>query len=317
MSNIEQRRHEQRMDPASTALPITKAHRAAMRSAAGTYASAAFTVLPTQPMHRMSDAALMQATRHRLHLPAHHLLPMRCALCFHTCKTADDRINHAMTCEKLKRKEITSRHDAVLHSLMSECRHAGMLTILEPTTCNQQDRLKPDACIIPSAPTAAQIYLDVSITHAPAKTYVKTLHTDRVDLAAATKRESVKQHKYAAEAKKDGCELIPFVLESTGAFGPSAHAFVRRLAAWSVLAHPSSSYARELARIVAGIACAIQRGNAAIERRVVVAAAGQLTAPGRARMRPAAAQTQAAARPGQLRHAFHTHRARRQVGEAA
>ncbi len=193
----------------------------------------------------------------------------------------------------------------VLHSLLSDCRRAGMLTILEPTTCNAQDRLKPDACIIPSAPTASQLYIDVSITHAPAKTYVNTLHTDRVDMAAAKRREREKQLKYAADAAKDGCELIPFVLESTGAFGPSAHAFVRRLATWSVLAHPSSSYGRELHRIIAGIACALQRGNAAIERRVVVAAAGQLTAPGRARMKQSQLATQRRARADQRGRAYH------------
>ncbi len=178
-------------------------------------------------MWRVSDKHLMYATRHRLFLPAHHLLPMRCALCYHTASTADERVTHAQACKKLKRKEMTSRHDAVLHALLAAARQADMLTIVEPTVCNEQHRLRPDACIIPVAPTASNIYVDVSITDASAKSYVKSLHTDRTDMAAAGRRESDKRCKYQAEADKDRCEFIPFVLESSGAFGASARAFVR------------------------------------------------------------------------------------------
>lgn len=67
------------------------------------------------------------------------------------------------------------------------------------------------------------------------------------------------------------------------------------------MAHPGASFQRELHRIVASIALACQRGNAAISERVVVAASGQLTAVGRQACqtvtRPAAHAHDAAEQP--------------------
>ncbi len=285
MDNIHQHNYQQALDSHNHALGMTPAHRAMLRSAAGPQASAAFTVLPTQPMWRMTDRTLMYATRLRLHLPAHHLLPSICAMCHTESASEDARIAHAQTCSKLSRKEATARHDAVLHSLLADARRAGMLTIKEPTVCNEQDRLKPDARVIPVVPTARSVYIDVSLCHAAANSYVSKHRTDLHSMRSAKRREAQKYSKYQADADADGCDLVPFVLESSGALGASALRFVHWLAQQLVLSVPGTSYQRERHRLLTGVAMAVQRGNAMMSERAVQAASAQLAAPARIRKR--------------------------------
>ena len=74
--------------------------------------------------------------------------------------------------------------------------------------------------------------LDISVVHAPAQSYInrsRNSHSAAVPLLAAEQRERQKAAKYQDRLRRNGQDFLPFVLESTGAWGPSVVRFVQLL----------------------------------------------------------------------------------------
>ena len=74
--------------------------------------------------------------------------------------------------------------------------------------------------------------LDISVVHAPDPSYINRSRNCRsaaVSLLAAEQREKQKVSKYRERLSRNGQDFLPFVLESTGAWGSSVVKFVQLL----------------------------------------------------------------------------------------
>ena len=68
--------------------------------------------------------------------------------------------------------------------------------------------------------------IDVAVVNPLGLSYLDT--TTREERGAAKKMEQAKTHKYADRVHRTGALFFPFVLESTGAFGPQAEKFIEK-----------------------------------------------------------------------------------------
>jgi len=94
---------------------------------------------------------------------------------------------------------------------------------VEPTDIFPKKR--PDLLAFLPDPSPSSL-LDVRITHPSSPCY---LVLPPSPLAVALRHESSKTSKYAALAASSDSRFIPFILETYGAFGPSASSFIRSL----------------------------------------------------------------------------------------
>jgi hypothetical protein len=133
-----------------------------------------------------------------------------------------------------------SRHSGVIGCLVdfvsAACPNAQVFR--EPTMPQVAKSLRADVRL-DQAHTSC--YFDVSIVNPAARAYIKAVHSHKNPLAAAALMERTKSSKYKASynelnGHKDlGNSVIPFVLETTGAFGSSALAVISKLAGFSDL----------------------------------------------------------------------------------
>ena len=103
--------------------------------------------------------------------------------------------------------------------------------------------------------------VDVSVIHPAAASYVD--HAQR-PLGAAAFREREKERRYATLVAEEKAELVPFVMESTGAVGQQAKQFIDRLVLSLNLAREFNAAWEVKDYLSRGLAIALQRGNAAV-----------------------------------------------------
>ena len=145
---------------------------AAIRSTSAPNAGLAFTVLPTCSEHTIISPVFNQIVRIRLFLPPHDMPKQLCGM--HHCDVdvsdPSTLTHHHFSCPKLKRREITVRHDLVTHALVQIAHSAGFLTCIEPRTWDENGKRKqPDAVLYHL--TRPPTYVDVSVTHPAAESY--------------------------------------------------------------------------------------------------------------------------------------------------
>ena len=114
----------------------TQEVKAAIRSASSPYAGLAFTVLPTVPEHTIITPFFNQVIRIRLLLPPHDMTKQRCGIrhCDVDVSDPSTLTHHHFSCPKLKRREVTVRHDLLTHALVLIAHSAGFHTSVEPHT---------------------------------------------------------------------------------------------------------------------------------------------------------------------------------------
>lgn len=93
---------------------------------------------------------------------------------------------------------------------------------MEPVFDSQDDS-RADAHFFFSSMTS---YVDVSVVHPAAPSYVKQAHRA---LSAALTREKQKDSLYQQRATSQGASFFPFVVETFGAFGKKAQSFISKL----------------------------------------------------------------------------------------
>lgn len=93
---------------------------------------------------------------------------------------------------------------------------------MEPVVDSQDDS-RADAHFFFSSMTS---YVDVSVVHPAAPSYVKQAHRA---LSAALTREKQKDSLYQQRATSQGASFFPFVVETFGAFGKKAQSFISKL----------------------------------------------------------------------------------------
>ncbi len=228
-------------------------------------ASAWLALVPSEPELHLATSTFQFAVRHRLGLPPANLADMPSVDCF--CGEADfkDDPSHLHACPLLRRTAVNARHNGIVQALASLARNElGLHVSIEPSWYDAkggQDR--PDAVIT----THARSWLvDVSVVHSSAASYLSRFHTHLRPRAAAAQREKEKHGKYdgMADANGPGMTMVPFVLESFGAVGEEASAFIH------TLAHLSGDAAAFTRHAFDCLSVALQRGNARISKEGLV-----------------------------------------------
>jgi len=187
-----------------------------LRSIKGKHAGAWLTTLPLSPMLNLSDAHFRVACRLRLGLPPQDNLPPTCQ-CGLNLKS--DPL-HFLSCKRIKRSAVTQRHNMVLQRLSHLLQQAGGSVYIEP---NWFEGKRPDAQVNFSR---GNTMIDVSITHPSAPSLCRSAAAR--PLAAAKRRENLKECKYSSIARDEECQFVPFVMESYGSLGKQAFKFLKK-----------------------------------------------------------------------------------------
>jgi hypothetical protein len=168
-----------------------------------------------------------------------------------------DEPMHFHVCEKHKKSAGYVRHQHVVKALQRWLHHIGKDVQYEPTIFGENSKCKPDLLVYD---TQQQWMIDVTITEPSGKDHLKSRHSATVPGAAARQAEKNKAAKYEPEVKKLSgvnhlTQFVPFVLETHGAIGKRALAWLQSLVADLPL--PAS----ELSMILGYLSTALQVGN--------------------------------------------------------
>jgi hypothetical protein len=234
------------------------ARQAAQLSAAAQHAYRWLVNPLTDARHLILPLQWKLAIRHRLFLQPANVLPAR------SCTHADssehplaDEPMHFHVCEKHKKSAGYVRHQHVVKALQRWLHHIGKDVQYEPTIFGVNSKCKPDLLVYDPQ---QQWMIDVTITEPSGKDHLKSRHSATVPGAAARQAEKNKAGKYEPEIKKLSgvnhlTQFVPFVLETHGAIGKRALAWLQSLVADLPL--PAS----ELSTILGYISTALQVGN--------------------------------------------------------
>jgi hypothetical protein len=137
--------------------------------------------------------------------------------------------DHALSCLKIRKLCTESRHDAVLDAVVKLSRDCNVSVRRENRVRlpngKPSPRQRPDLLFDGAG---LSLMSDVAVTTPSCKSIV-ALGSDTQPLRAAELREASKRTKYQSIADAAECQLIPFVLESYGGWGPGAREVIHRL----------------------------------------------------------------------------------------
>lgn len=150
---------------------------------------------------------------------------------------------------------VTYRHDTVKQLLASLAKECGADAEVEPRQVVYSDMRHPDVGLVMGA---AQISIDVTIKYPLSPSYIRRF--GQHSLGTALEGERLKRERYEMEAKEQGVTFVPFSIEATGAWGPSAVELVKALADHAA-EHTAWTRHEALAMLSQGISVAVQRGN--------------------------------------------------------
>jgi len=231
---------------------------ARLRALRASGASEWLTVLPTEPRLRLSDAHWQWAARLRLGMPVHPVGDT-CSGCNKPWLEVGDGW-HSLSCVAGSGRLMKARHDDVVTILSRFANMIGVVNLTEPAHLSATDGKRPDVEFhLPDS----QLLIDVTISHASAPSYRRTVAQHGVD-RHGDDRATVKSDKYASIAESNDMQFDPFVLLTSGGWDDSAKRVLRKLMAAVEPAYCLLSRRDWTDQLTQQIAVAIQRGNAAI-----------------------------------------------------
>jgi hypothetical protein len=241
--------------------------KARLNSASAFGASRWLTTLPTERIFMLSNR--------QFSLAIHHLLALRIrdlpSLCVCGTQLNGDP-SHFHCCAQTRRIAVTARHDAVAGVLWRVAREAGYIVEAETSFAGLIDdgtddphSLRPDGRIVGFG---RYHMVEVSVVHPTAPSHVNDAQRC---LAVARSMEQRKRTKYAELARRERASMSPFVLESFGAVGPSAHALLYELAT-DAEEDGGVSRGAFMSRAMTALSVAVQTGNAHIIASGVISA---------------------------------------------
>ena len=218
-------------------------------------------VAPTSRELELTDTECRMAARLNLGLrpiDGAEALPTICPLCNDQRFTTRADPWHFLSCTRLRREEITVRHDSVNRALYRCALLMGLPARLEPAGLDPDTDKRPDLLL--SLP-GRLIITDVSIAHplAPGTVRARTSHST---LGCTRHMEGVKRRRYADLVARHHYQLHPFVMESCGGMGPAAERLVE------IMAEAGEAHLRIWAKedivreLIESVAIAVQRGTA-------------------------------------------------------
>ena len=253
-----------------------------------------FIILPNAAEHTIITPYFNQSIRLRLNLPPHDMSTSYCDVqqCGKILVDTIDVTHHHFSCRQLKRKEITFRHDLIVNTVLRIARDAGYATHREPRIIDDlQTSTQPDATLYSLHSNRQPIFIDVSVTHPCAPSYVHAAgrahhpppqvisDASTSSLASAShptikQREHTKINYYAQVTHDHHAIFYPLVMETYGAIGEQ---FIKLLA---ILASDAAEYhqhtpqqsKRWLFQARCSIAIALQVGNSIVTTRALRAA---------------------------------------------
>jgi hypothetical protein len=231
-----------------------KAH---LHSISADYAHVWKTVHPTSTLHILADPYYRLAARLNLGLPPNHnRLPRKCTSCGKDDALAIDPWHH-LSCIVHKGKEVTGRHNAVVHALYAHARAAGAVVSIEPKGLDSDTRIRPDLQISFPGQT---ILSDVVISHPLCPSYVADASMQKLVVA---ERAALRKHRsYDRTARLHHMRLLPFSVETMGGLSKEAQMLVEQIGL-ACRDHMTLQTHESIARGVrAAVAVAVQRGNA-------------------------------------------------------
>jgi len=118
---------------------------------------------------------------------------------------------HFLSCDSLKCREITSRHNSIVGILDRFFNYAGAITEPEPSKLTATSGIRPDLSIV----LPGHHYLvDVRVTHPLCPTHLFAAASQ--PLAATINAEKEKCQKYHQLSQDLKADFIPFVVETLG-----------------------------------------------------------------------------------------------------
>jgi len=162
---------------------------------------------------------------------------------------------HPLECPS-SQDSITFRHDTAKQQLAHLAKTLGADTSIEPPFM-----LGPDSEQIPDLRLILgpqRVLVDVSIRHPLAPSNVRRAQRP---LATAKNGEREKIDKYEEDAQRMGFRFVPFVIETTGGWGPRARHLASELATHAQN-HMDIPRERALNLLAQAISTAVQFGNA-------------------------------------------------------
>jgi hypothetical protein len=163
---------------------------------------------------------------------------------------------HYLSCTSQNRREVNTRHDAVKDALYRAVLLTGGQAMREVKGLDAKSDLRPDLQIVYPG---RHVLTDVAVVHSLGS---RGRDEPANPTATAKDMEGRKRRKYTAIASRHDAELIHFVVETCGGFGPDAIALLdvisgaasEHLSLWS-----QEDAAKEL---LDSVAIAVQKGNA-------------------------------------------------------
>jgi hypothetical protein len=221
---------------------------------AAKWANAWLVAIPSEekPWLFLPDIHCRIAMRMRLGLPPHPAPNVNCICSQANLSVSPAHPLHCRHCGEFS----TFRHDCVKQLLAYLAQSFGANACIEPRHVQYSDNRHPDVGFVFGS---RQITTDVTVRHPLAPSYVRNLAQEPLGVAISAEREKVAL--YEAEAKAQGVKFVPFALETTGGWGPSAVALVKQLADHAE-AFTLFSRTEALVTLVQGVSMAVQRGNA-------------------------------------------------------
>jgi hypothetical protein len=242
-------------------LPATSAtDRARLRSASMPHAGDWLRADAKCPEHQMNDTHY--ATASKILLNAHPPSAGRCR-----CGAEVSSDSHYLQCTALVPTAATARHNDILRVIEI---HSGRFKVeatvsrkeISLSDCRDDDNdheLIPDAEFSFPHPHGT-VLIDVSVTHPAAPSHV---HLS----SPAASRETDKNRKYRAAAAQQRARFIPFVMETHGAYGPSADRLLSIIAEQEDHLGFRPAIFEEMlptTHVKVSLSTALQRGNAAM-----------------------------------------------------
>jgi hypothetical protein len=226
---------------------------------AAPHASAWKRAAPTQPLTTLLDRQYRIAARLNLGLlplGSDNQLPADCPLCTKGEGALADDPWHYLICKSQSKREINSRHNAIVDALYHAVLLTGGQAKREETGLQAGSLLRPDLRIVYPG---QHVLTDVAVTH-PLR--VDGRRSAGTELAAANKVQKEKRTKYAAIATRHDAELLPFVVETCGGLAANAVELLDIIS--DAAAEHLSLWSRQDAakQLLNSVSIAIQKGNA-------------------------------------------------------
>jgi hypothetical protein len=208
-------------------------------------------------MATLHDMQYRLAARLNLRLPpfpASDAVPDRCDQCKAGADLCRDQW-HALACTSQRRREMTTRHNAIVSALHHVVLVLGGQAVQEP---KMDGGLKPDLQIVFPG---LHLLTDVVVSN-PLRVGLTQARRGVIRLSAARDAELTKINKYNAIAARHHSTLLPFSVETCGGMANGAVDLLDRIASVGAEQLGFWSHSRIVQHLLAVVAVAIQKGNA-------------------------------------------------------